>query len=422
MGFLRQAILSLVVLGAAVALWIIYVPSAMPMLDRVGLLAPLGLSPPAPAPGAADAAGGAAGRGGTGGGRGGQAVPVVALAAGSSEIDASVSAIGDGRALHSVVVVPESSGQLTAVNFTSGNRVEAGAVLATLDDEAERIARDKAQLVLADARDKADRLTKLQSSGAASATAISDALLAVRTAELALHQAEFDLSRRRILAPISGWIGLRSAEVGDQVTPSTQLAQIDDRSSILVNFRIPERYVTMVAEKMPLTAEPLSMPGRCFQGVVRALDNRVDPASRTLLVEAELLNADDSLRAGMAFSIHMSFPGEVYPSVNPLAIQWGSDGSFVWVVRDGKAARVPVRIMQRNSDSVLVAGTLAAGELVVTEGVQLLRPGAQVAVQEAEGGAEAPPTKRASAEAGAAPVKDADAARAPAAGARPPKS
>jgi RND family efflux transporter MFP subunit len=116
-----------------------------------------------------------------------------------------------------------------------------------------------------------------------------------------------------------------------------------------------------------------------MEGRISAIDSRVDTTSRTLRVQGVLNNADDSLRAGMAFSIGLSFAGDSYPSVDPLAIQWNSNGSFVWVVRDGKAERTPVRIIQRNADSVLIGGAVAEGDLVITEGVQSLRPGAEVA-------------------------------------------
>jgi multidrug efflux pump subunit AcrA (membrane-fusion protein) len=81
----------------------------------------------------------------------------------------------------------------------------------------------------------------------------------------------------------------------------------------------------------------------------------------------------------MAFSVAMTFPGDSYLSIPPLALQWSSDGPFVWAVRGGKSVQVPVTIAQRNSDSVLIrADALAAGENVVTEGVQTLRNGAEV--------------------------------------------
>jgi len=86
----------------------------------------------------------------------------------------------------------------------------------------------------------------------------------------------------------------------------------------------------------------------------------------------------------MAFEISLSLPGEEYVSINPLSVQWGSDGAFVWQVKDGKAGRVPVRIIQRSAEAVLVEGQLSPEDPVVTEGVQALRPGAEVTIRPTE--------------------------------------
>jgi len=113
-------------------------------------------------------------------------------------------------------------------------------------------------------------------------------------------------------------------------------------------------------------------------GRLTAVDNVVDRASRTLRVQAVLDNNDDRLRDGMAFEVTMDFEGETFPSVDALAVQWSSTGAFVWRVQDSKVQRVPVVIRQRNPDRVLVEGELAEGDDVVIEGVQTLRPGAEV--------------------------------------------
>ena len=72
------------------------------------------------------------------------------------------------------------------------------------------------------------------------------------------------------------------------------------------------------------------------------------------------------------------WPSAVFVSISSVsvAIQWSADGPYVWVAEDGRAAQVPVRIVQRNNDAVLVQGDLAPGTRVVTQGVQLLRAGA----------------------------------------------
>jgi hypothetical protein len=82
----------------------------------------------------------------------------------------------------------------------------------------------------------------------------------------------------------------------------------------------------------------------------------------------------------MAFQINLVFSGRDYPAVDPLAIQWGAEGPFVWVVRDAKALRVPITILQRNTSTVLIDAVFELDDLVITEGVQALRPGADVTV------------------------------------------
>jgi hypothetical protein len=115
---------------------------------------------------------------------------------------------------------------------------------------------------------------------------------------------------------------------------------------------------------------------------VSAVDNRLDEASRTLLVQAALDNGKDTLRAGMSFQVSMKFPGDSYPAVSPLAVQWGTDGAFIWTVVDGRARRTNVRIVQRNTETVLVDASIAAGDLVVVEGVHAVREGAEIMVAE----------------------------------------
>ena len=133
-----------------------------------------------------------------------------------------------------------------------------------------------------------------------------------------------------------------------------------------------------------------------MRGEISAVDNRVDEASRTLRVRARIANDDDTLRAGMSFEVSVAFEGERWPAVDPLAIQWDSTGAYVWQITDGKAQRVNVAIIQRNSDSVLVRADLVSGDEVVTEGVQSVRPGSAVRILGGAGqtGAGGEPTAR----------------------------
>jgi RND family efflux transporter MFP subunit len=197
-----------------------------------------------------------------------------------------------------------------------------------------------------------------------------------------VEQAEFDLSLRRITAPISGWAGLLEVAEGDRIGTQDTIAVLSDRSSLQIDFRVPERFIGQLSIGMGVEVTALARPDHPLSGEIVALDNLVDRTSRTLRVQAQLDNADDSLRAGQAFSVTLSFPGDTLASVDPLAIQWSGDGAYLWAARDGQAARVPVTIRQRNADSVLVDGDLAPGDLVIIEGVQTLRPGAELQIVE----------------------------------------
>lgn len=383
MSIFKQLVITALVLAAGFWGLVTYVPASLPILDRYGLLEPFGLTVPEQQAGAQS--GGARPQGGSRG-----AVKVIAVEVENANLFDEIVTIGDGRARRSTTVLAEVSGRLASINVQSGGYVEAGSVIATLEDQVQRLEVERAEFLLKDAQSVADRVNALGST----VTAIqrSNAALALQTAELDLREAQFELERRRIIAPFSGWIGIITHNVGDQISTATELTQIDDRSEIVVDFRVPERFVGQIKEGDAIRATPLARPQDELIGKITALDSRIDPDSRTLRLQAALANSDDTLRAGMAFRIVVDFTGEAFPSVDPLAIQWGSDGPFVWVIADGKAERKPVLIMQRNSDSVLVSGDLSVGDLIVTEGVQSLRPGAEV---EPQLGATANPTQAA---------------------------
>ncbi|SES24735.1 RND family efflux transporter, MFP subunit [Tranquillimonas rosea] len=376
MSLLRQALLGLLILAGTLALWVAYVPSASAVLERAGILDLIGIDPVE----AQDQAGR---------GYGGGVPQVVTGEVETRALGDRVVSIGDARALRSVTVRAETVGQITEIPVEAGRHVDEGAVLARLDDEAEVIAVERARLVLADARDDLDRLQQLERTGAVTSVSLREAELAVRTAELEVRQAEFDLDRRVFEAPISGWLGLIDVEVGDRISAQDVFATITDRTSILIDFRVPERVVDRLSPGMEVTAQPLGISGGPREGRIHAIDTVVDRASRTLRVQAELPNDEDRLRSGMAFEVVLTFPGEPMPAIDPLALQWSADGSYVWRVDEGAVQQVPVVVRQRNADAVLVEADLAPGDRVVTEGVQTLRPGAEVEIVTPGAGADA---------------------------------
>ncbi|RUT83303.1 MULTISPECIES: efflux RND transporter periplasmic adaptor subunit [unclassified Mesorhizobium] len=367
----KQILFGLVVLVVAAAAWLRFYPGAPDVLARWGIDWASAATPPAET-GAANAKQ-ANGRNG-----GNQRVNVVALAATSAVINDRLQAIGTGRANASVTVNPYSSGRLAELLVESGSHVDKGQILATLDSETEVISQDRAKLALQDAQAKLDRVRSLRASNAATPVAVADAEVVLAGAKLALQDAELALQRRSILAPIAGTVGILPISAGNYVTNQSAIATLDDRSSILVDFLVPERFAAAVKVGAQLTATPIANPSNAYSGTVSAIDNHIDEKSRTLLVKAKIANPADSLRAGMSFGITMKFPGQIYPAVSPLAILWGSDGAYVWQIEDGKARRVPVRIIQRNTETVLIDAEIDNGDMVVTEGTQSVSEGGAV--------------------------------------------
>ncbi|MCO5162454.1 MAG: efflux RND transporter periplasmic adaptor subunit [Mesorhizobium sp.] len=372
MSFWKQALISLIVLALAFFGWVRFFPGSSEILARWGMdwvpFASVERAPDQPA--------------GSGNGqrqRGSQQA-VVAATVTEETINDRLSAIGTGRAKQTVAVTPYAAGRMTEMLVTSGATVKAGDIIAKLDDEAERIAVDRARFALDDAIAKQERMQQLRTSNTATSVQVNEAALAVDNARLALRDAELALARRSIPAPISGVVGILPVAAGNYVSTSTEIARIDNRSSILVDFWVPERYASMVDVGMPLSAASVARPGEVYEGKISALDNRIDDQSRTLQVQALLENPNDRLRAGMSFQVTMEFPGDVYPAVDPLAVQWGSGGAYVWLVRDGKAVRTDVKIIQRNTDTVLVQAAISPGDIVVTEGVHAVRNGAPVTI------------------------------------------
>lgn len=394
MAIWKQAILSLLVLAAIAIAWFFYFPGAQDVASRFGISFGSGET---------DTAAGGGGRpGGAGfGGFGGRgATQVVADPIGSEVINDELTALGNGSALHSVVVTPHAAGRLTEVLVESGATVKAGDVIARLDDESQQIAFDRASLSLKDAKTTLERIRQLVAANTMTQSQVQAAELSVSTAELGLRSAELDLRNRTITAPIDGRIGIISVDAGNQVTTQTEIATIEDRSTVIVSFWVPERLMGALEPGVAVKAVPVALPQAELEGVISAVDSKIDTTSGTFEVQAMLLNDDDLLRAGMSFTVSMRFAGDAFTAVDPLSIQWGSDGAYVWRVIDGKAVRTPIRIVQRNTESVLVSGELAVGDAVITEGLEGLREGQDVAIagqQAPEGGGQTRPGQRPSA-------------------------
>ncbi|MGB0670854.1 MAG: efflux RND transporter periplasmic adaptor subunit [Rhodospirillales bacterium] len=296
-----------------------------------------------------------------------------------------IKAVGTGRALRSVTVYPSVSGEVTEVAFTAGDAVEAGALLIRLDDKDESLALKAAELEADELRRKVERYRKLVPSGTVSATSLDETRTLLRIAELARDRAEVALEDREVRAAFTGVVGLTDIDPGDRVTPETMITTLDDRSALLVDFRVPERVSARIRVGQPLPVRAWALADKAIEGAIEAIDSRIDPATRMLQVRARIPNADQTLRPGTSFDIELVIEGERFPVLPEVAVLWSRDGAYVWRVVDGKAEKIFVRIVRREKGRALVDGPLAEGDRIVVEGLQAMRPGR--AVKPVDGGA-----------------------------------
>ncbi|TDW31841.1 RND family efflux transporter MFP subunit [Rhizobium azibense] len=379
MAFWKQFVLSLIVIAAGFAGWIFLVPGAADVLRNAGVPENIvaKVAPAVESGGGGSGQGeGAQGGGGRNGGGRNSAVLVVTQAVVQGVVNDRLNAIGTGDAIRSVVVTPQAMGTIREILIKSGDKVKQGQVLAKLDSEEQVIAKGQAEVALKSAIEKSNLYHNIKSSVAR--MDVFDAEIAEQGARLQLQAAELNLTRRNIVAPIDGIVGIVPVNIGDNVTTSTPIVTLDDRSEILVDYWVPERFANTVSVGQPVEVTSVARPGQVFTGVVQAVDNRIDAASRTLRIRAKIDNRADELRAGMSFNVSMKFAGEKYPAVDPVSVQWDSHGSFVWRVVEAKSHKVRVSIVQRNPDFVLVKAGIKDGDAIVTQGLQRVREGGPV--------------------------------------------
>lgn len=370
MSPLKQGILSVLIVLAAAAGWYVYKSPETVGLAREGATTS-GEPGARPAGGREGRIPGLIGSGGT--------VNVITAAVETEKGGERVVALGTAKAAHSVTLYPQETGMVADIQFKPGDRIEKGALLLRLDDDSEQVAADRARIEYAQATAALERSQALAKSKTISSVALSDAEMAAHLAENGVRTAEIAVNRRLIKAPFAGIVGLTDISIGDLVTNSTAITTLDDLSTIRVGFEVPERWAPRIQSGQAITASAQGLPGSDFEGRIVGIDNRIDEATRTLRLEAELSNPNEVLKAGMAITVALEFSSAEELSVPSLAVQWDRRGSYVWKVLEGAARRGDVAVVKRESGVVIVNGDLQAGDRVVVEGTQRLREGAMVA-------------------------------------------
>jgi membrane fusion protein (multidrug efflux system) len=340
---------------------------------------------PSPVQGAAlrDAGPGGAAAKAQGGLPAGAPVAVEVAAVKPTRVQEDAVAIGTLRSNESVVVRPEISGRISAINFVEGRPVEKGQLLVALDASvyAAEVQQAKANLALAETHFK--RTTELEREKFVSPNAKDQALNALRVGQATLALAEARLAKTEIRAPFAGVIGIRQVSVGDYVKEGQDLVTLEDISSLKVDFRLSELLLAELKRGQAVEVASDALPGRGYTATLDAIDPLVDQNGRAVILRARLKNTDGQLRPGMFVRTRVILAERPRALTVPeeALIPVGAD-QYVFRVTDGKATRVKVRTGLRRDAQVEITEGLQAGDMVVTAGQLRLRDGAAVRIGE----------------------------------------
>lgn len=289
--------------------------------------------------------------------------------------------LGTAQANESVTITASVTANVAEIGFRDGDEVVAGQVLVRLASAEELADQREAQGMLSEQRRELDRIRGLAADGLVPRQQVDQQRSRVEEAEARLEAVQARLSDRLIRAPFSGVLGLRRVSIGSLVTPGTAVAELDDIGVIKVDFTVSEQYLGAIRRGMPIEAKSVAYRGRTYAGEITAISTRVDVATRTLTVRAEIDNTARELRPGMLLTTRLPLDPADRLAVPEGALVATADQQFVFVVSDeGRVRRQEVRIGRRQPGIAEVLDGLAEGDSVVSEGTLRVREGSTVRV------------------------------------------
>ncbi|RQV12450.1 efflux RND transporter periplasmic adaptor subunit [Burkholderia cenocepacia] len=307
-------------------------------------------------------------------------------------------AVGSLQAVHEVLLAPDTSGRVTAINFDAGQPVKEGTVLTQLYDAPEQADRAAAVAKADFAQLQLRRSQALAPTGAEPRELLEQHKADAAQTAAAVRQLDARIQQKSIRAPFSGQLGIRRINLGQYLNAGDAIATLTQLDPLYVNFTLPQQDMPRLTSGAPVQVTVDAVPGRVFTAKISAIEPRIDGETRNVAVQALLPNADRVLKPGMYVTARLVLPATTDNIVLPLtAIQTSASGDSVVVVKGadaqgvGKAVAVPVVTGRRLGEAVLVSQGVKPGDIVVMAGQNRLPPGATVKINSTPPSATATP-------------------------------
>jgi len=349
-----------------------------------------------------------------GGGRNAAPMSIVPATVGTGDIGINLNALGTVTSLATVTIRTQISGYLMKIDFTEGQDVKKGDLLAEIDPRPYEatLAQMKGQLARDEALLKGAQVDLTRYQGLAAQNAVPRQTLDTQVALVAQDQgtveadrgmvrsAEVNLQYCRILSPLDGRVGLRQVDQGNYVTPgdTSGLTVITQLQPISVLFTVPEDNLQAISKRLqdgavlPTTAYDRSGANKIADGSLQTFDSQIDPTTGTIKLRAQFPNESKALYPNQFVNVRLLLDTHKGVITMPTAgVQRGVPGTFVYLVNaDSTVSIRPAQLGVTDGDNVEVRSGLAPGDRIVIDGADKLRDGAKVNIR-TEAGVGTPP-------------------------------
>ncbi len=306
--------------------------------------------------------------------------------------ETSIGSIGTLEAAQGVTITADIPGRVSRLFFDGGESVTAGDILLEQETSAETAQLDAAESDLELAQNNLDRVSRLFRNKVVSRSEFDSARSQVSATQAQVDNITATLAKKRIIAPFDGRLGLRLANVGQDLSQGVPIVSLQAIDSMRVNFSLPQQALSQVKAGLAVRVTTDAAPGSVFEGEITAINTEIDATTRTVRTQATLNTSKTSpnnLLPGMFANVEVILPVVKNVLMVPLtAVSFASFGDSVFVIENNdndelSARQQFVQLGERRGDFVEVTQGLEEGQMVANDGVFKLRNGATVKVNEA---------------------------------------